>query len=96
MRHVIGFVPADDEWKRKKKAWDACKAAGVDPPGELETFFDERYAIPPGDDGMTFSESKLMACGAVVEWTGDAADGWELIVAKLPKGVKRVRFYNSY
>jgi hypothetical protein len=37
--HVIGFVPPDGTWAQMKAIWDACQAAGVSLPDEVEDFF---------------------------------------------------------
>ena len=44
--HVVGFKPADEQWKKMKAAWDACKTAGVDPPQTVTEYFDGN---DPGD-----------------------------------------------
>lgn len=91
--HAIGFKPPDAKWKKMKKAWDACNEAGVDPPKEVDDFFDGES---PDDSGVEVSEDTLEKCGALSEFKGDMVDGWEIHIDKLPKDVKIVRVYNSY
>ena len=87
--HVVGFKPADSKWKKMKAVWDACTAAGVDPPNEVEDFFDGIY---PGDDpGMSVDIKS-----AVAEWSDEGCSGHEVDVTKLPKDVTVIRFFNSW
>ena len=88
--HVIGFVPPDDKWSRMKSAWDACKAAGIVPPDEVEAFFN--YA-PPDDRGV---EIDLERSGCASEWSTDSSNGYEIDLSRVPDNVRTIRFYNSY
>ena len=47
--HVIGFKPPNAKWKKMKKAWDACVAANVGLPLEVDEFFDGSV---PDDNGV--------------------------------------------
>jgi hypothetical protein len=89
--HVIGFRPPDSRWQAMKTVWDACWAAGVPVPEEVEDFFD---GTEPDAHGV---EVSLETVGAIKEW-GDKRGraGYELDVSKLPKGVTVVRFFNSW
>lgn len=91
--HVIGYQPPDSEWRIKKNAWDACVAAGIAPPAELNEFFgwDE-----PDDHGREITEKDLINCGALEEWNDSYRKGFELDVEKLPPYVKIIRFYNAW
>jgi hypothetical protein len=86
--YVVGFRPPDAEYKIKADAWRACKAAGVRPPEELSVFFD--YTAP--DDAGQIVDIKA----AVEEYSRGAESGLEVDVAKLPPGVKIIRFSNSW
>ena len=90
--YVIGFIPPDDEYKRKAEAWNACKAAGIEPPYELMRMFDGNE---PDPSGMKLSDEKLRECGALRRWVDEDSGGYELVIANLPPDVKSVRFYNS-
>ena len=46
---LTGFKPPDDKWKAMKQVYDACKAAGVDPPDAVLEFFNHE---PPDDAGV--------------------------------------------
>lgn len=84
--HVVGFRPPDDDWKKMKAVYDACTAAGVDPPREVSEFFEDG---PPDPAGV---EVKL----SPREWVADGRSGYEVDVDTLPPGVKVIRFYNSW
>jgi hypothetical protein len=84
--HVLGFKPPDEKWKKMKAIWDSCQAAGIDPPQEVEKFFDY---CDPDPNGV---EVKIEA----TEWRDNAREGYEIDVSKLPKDVTILRFYNSW
>lgn len=87
--HVVGFRPADEKWEKMKAVWDACKTAGVEVPQGVERFFGGEG---PGDKpGMEVDLS-----GAVIEWSAEMKNGYEVNLAKLPPDVTIIRFYNSY
>ncbi len=85
---IIGFIPPDEKWKKMKAIWDSCEVAGVDPPAEVEEFFEDG---PPDPNGQ---EKDI----PMKEWNNDDmnANGFEIEVAKIPKNVKIIRFYNSW
>lgn len=89
-QHVIGFKPPDEKWKAMKKVWDACTAAGVEIPDEVDEFFNYES---PQDRGVVVSEKDLG--GAVKKYKGDMEDGWEINVRHLPPDVKIIRVYTS-
>lgn len=62
--HVVGFSPADEHWKKMKSAWDACVAAGIDPPAEVSNFFDgEDPGDAPGKE-VEIEGHGAKACGS--------------------------------
>ena len=87
---VVGFLPPDEQWLKMKAAYDACKAIGVEPPEEVEDFFNGE---DPGD--APGKEVQLEGNGAK-EWRSDGSEGFEVELARLPKSVKFVRFYCSW
>ena len=83
----------DDEWRRMKKAWDACRAAGVEVPREVERFFD---GSDPDPDGIKipYKEARDIA----VEFSNDWSEGYELDLVKLRERypqIKKIKFYLS-
>jgi hypothetical protein len=87
--HVVGFRPADDDWKKMKEVRKACIRAGVEVPGSVERFFGDQD--PDTDEGVEVSIE-----GALKEYTSDACQGFDVDISKLPKGLKIIRFYNAY
>ena len=86
---IMGFVPPDAEYAKKVAAWKACEAAGVEAPRELMLLFDGNE---PQDCGM---EVDIKA--AVTECRPfDGAEGFDVDITKLPKGVHVIRFYNAW
>lgn len=89
--HVVGIRPPDANWLKHKKVWDACEAAGVAIPRATMDFFD---GVEPDDAGVLLDDDKLN--DAVTEWKDEYRSGFEVEIEKLPAGVKRLRFYNSW
>ena len=87
---VVAFRPADEEWKRMKKVWDACKEANISPPDEVVDFFNDEF---PDKNGVRIDIERTECCK---KYSADMMDGFEVDITKLPKGVKIIRFYNSY
>jgi len=84
---VVGFVPPDDDWRKMRDVWQACKAAGIAVPTVVEMFFDDGEPDPQGQEVELPSQ----------EWTnGDMCQGIEIDVAKIPSRVKTIRFYNCW
>lgn len=87
--HIIGFIPPDEEWKKKMAAWKACEEAEVEPPEELVSFFG-------GEDPTDKPGREVDIEPAVTHCDLDMVDGWEVTLSKLPPEVKVIRFENSY
>jgi len=84
--HVVGIRPPDEDWRKMKAAYDACAAAGLEPPEAVSRFFEWEE---PDESGV------------VVEiptrpFKAEMREGFEVDVDALPEGVKTIRFYNSY
>lgn len=95
--YVVGIVPPDETWKKMKAAWDACEAAGIPVPEPVRRFFNGEAPDPAGVVVPLGSAWKAPEAGSAVQpYKGDAADGFEVDLAKLPPHVKRIRFVNSY
>jgi len=88
--HVTGFRPPDEKWKKMKAVHDACVAAGTDLPKGVDEFFGWDT---PDNKGVTVDLEKDECCK---EYNGNAEDGFEIDVTKLPKDVTVIRFYNAY
>lgn len=88
--HVVGIKPPDAKWKKMKIVYDACIKAGVDVPEEVDKFFDGHK---PDEKGVLID---LKEGNGVSHYNADMEDGYEIELAKLPKGIKIIRFVNSY
>jgi len=86
---VIGIRPPDDKWKEMKLVWDACEKAKIDPPQSVIEFFNWET---PDDAGVVVDDLGE----AEKEWHNDHASGYEIDLEKLPKGIKVLRFFNSW
>ncbi len=89
--HVEGIKPPDEKWKKMKVVWDACKAAKVSPPDEVEEFFGNG---DPDPAGVVLDQDELGE--AVQEYNVEGSSGYDVILAKLPKDVSVIRFVNSW
>ena len=90
---VEGIKPPDDDWKRMKAIWDACEEADVDPPDEVERFFDGEKPDPKGVTmrlGDTWEDRTHHEC---FEYGSEDSRAWfDVEIDKLPKDVKIIRF----
>lgn len=84
--HVVGFRAPDEEWTKMKAIWDACEVAKVSVPEEVERYFGGESPDPSG------VEIEIEAH----EWSNEYAEGYEINVADIPKGLTSIRFYNSW
>jgi hypothetical protein len=84
--HVTGFAPPDERWVKMKAIWDACGAAGIDVPDEVDGFFGGEAPDPAG------VEVEL----TLRKWRDGEREGYELDVSAIPPQVKTIRFYNSW
>lgn len=89
--HVVGFIPADDEWNKMLKVWNACDEAGIDSPNHVYEFFDG--VDPNGQPGETVELEEHVS---VSEHHTDSEAGYQIEISKLPPNVKFIRVYNSY
>lgn len=88
---IAGFRPPDKLWQEMKDVWDACKKARIDPPQEVYDFF---VGVPPDPRGIKVSQRELGK--AVQLYKEGTCEGFEVEIAKLPKNVTHIRFYNSW
>lgn len=88
--NVVGVRKADEHWKKLKAVYDACVVAHIDPPDEVERFFNWRR---PRDDE---EEQEVDIRFSVKQWQGDNATGYEIDLEKIPVGIRILRVYNSW
>lgn len=89
--HVVGFRPPDEKWRRMKAVWDACLQAEIEPPENVNDFFEGRTPDPAGVEVSLTGFTPIAR-----EWMDETRSGYEINVDDLPDGVKIVRFYNSW
>ncbi len=91
--HVMGLKPVDEKWRKMYAAYKACEEASIDPPKKVLDFFE---GVEFDSIETTGIEVDLEETDCCKEYSGNMKDGFEIEVAKLPKDVKIIRFYNSY
>lgn len=85
---INAYVPPDEKWQQMAKVYFACKEAKIDPPAEVEDFFE---GGEPDEHGKEISLK-----GVAREYSADMHWGLEVDVDKIPKHAKVIRFYISY
>lgn len=89
--HVVGFKDPDDRYLRLLAVWETCHAAGVRQPQEVLDFFGESAENRTGPD-PTGVETSIPSH----DWRQEMRQGLEVVLAELPPGVTKIRFYNSW
>lgn len=84
--YVRGIIPPDETWQKMRAIWDACEAAGVMVPREVEDFFGGEAPDPAG----------VVVEVAAREWKDDTGEGYEVDLGGLPEHVKTIRFWNTW
>lgn len=46
--NVVGIKSPDEKWKKMKAVWDACTAADLQVPDEVDTYFNQEEPNPNG------------------------------------------------
>lgn len=93
--HIQAFIPdTDPEYQKHKKVLLVCQDASVSLPEETAKYFGTKYA----DDCVLEEklEINLKQGTHYKHWNDDSRSGFEIDIDKLPKGVTKVRFYNSW
>lgn len=88
--HIQGIGKPDAKHKKMFDAYEACKAAGIDVPDEVNEYFDWDT---PNEMGRTI---ELRRGDSVTEYKAEMRDGYDVEIAKLPKDITHIRFFNSY
>ncbi len=89
--YVTGYKKDEEEkWNKMKAVYNACKSAGIRIPDEVEDeYFDD-------ENPNNISGVEVDISSAIEELTYDSTNAWEVDITKLPKGVRYIRFRNSY
>lgn len=88
--NIIGFKPPDEKWKKMKAVYDACNSANTALPTEVDDFFNGEH---PDSSGVEVRLDDTACCRGYSE---EMRDGFEILLDKVPKDVKIIRFWNSY
>jgi len=84
--NIVAFPP-NDRWRRMQAIWEACEAAGVAVPDEVDIFFGGESPDPLG--------AEVDIDCAIEKWHDDSAEGYQIDIAKLPNDIQFIRFYIS-
>lgn len=89
---VIAFVSEENEtFKKQVKVLKACIEAGIEElPKETAKYFGESYVCE------SLIEAKLEIEIPTIDYSGDAEEGFEIVVSEIPEGTHKIRFVNSY
>ena len=78
--------PADMDYQNKLNVLYACQKAEIEIPKEIDDYF----------GGEEDPDYPLEIQYEPDEWSDEGREGFEIELSKLPEGVKRIRFYNSW
>lgn len=93
--HIQAFIPdTDAEFKKHKKILLMCLENEVSLPKETAEYFGSDSADLYLLDGKLSIE--LVKNIHYIEYREDMIDGFEVDLSKLPSGVSKLRFFNSY
>lgn len=84
--YVRGIRLPDEKWHQMKAAWDACKAAGVPVPVEVDDFF----------GGAAPDEKGLAVKVPVLEESDEGRYHYTVELAKLPPNITHLVFTNAW
>jgi hypothetical protein len=92
---VVGIMPADENYRKMSAVYNACTDAGIPVPDEVHDFF---RGEKPDASGMVIDLDSWNKKGADIarEWSDDHYRGYEIDVARIPMGVKTIRFYGNW
>lgn len=90
---IVGTRELDDDFKKLLKVKKACDDAGMNYPRELYDVL--KYPEEKEEYLRREYESVNIDC-AIKQYSEDATDVFEIDLSKLPKGVKKIKFRNSY
>lgn len=88
--HVHGIRDYTDAGRKMREVYNACMAAGLRPPDEVAEFFAYGKPHAEGEIVEDLGESKSEVSPR------EMASGIEIDLSKLPKGVTRIVFLNSW
>lgn len=94
--HVVGIIPGDTELhKGMMSIWRTCIKMKVSVPDEVIKYFGDEDSDEAGKL-VDIERTKHTKNSPVTPWQDESAQGFEVDVTKLPPGVTKLRFYNSW
>lgn len=91
--HVSGIKPADEKFKQMKAVWDACIAARVKIPEDVNKFFGGE---DPDEHGVVVSSKELTDAIIPLSSQQFQTKGFIVDIRLLPPDVKLIKFENSW
>ena len=89
--YIKAFIPdTDKEYQKHKMIWEVCDEANVSLPKETEEYF-KGYNEPEEKLEVVLIKN-IHYCN----YDADSQNGFEVDLTKLPEGVTKLRFINSY
>lgn len=86
--YAVGVKAPTEEYKKKVEAYQACEAAGLEIPSELEKYFN--FQEPP-EEGMEIDIDEAVSGNVMYD------DGVMTIdLSKLPDGLTHIKVIGSY
>ena len=97
---IVGVRDLRKEFDKMWTVAKACEKAKITFPKEVCDYFIIDADQKELDDKSCYEQEKLTfdlkGKPGVKTWSADMEEGFEVDLTKLPKDVKKIRFYNSY
>jgi hypothetical protein len=97
--YIKGYRSGDPTLDKHTRVLKFCLQEGVSLPFETAKYFDwptESGTLPGLSILDDFLEVDLEAARCIKRVDGDMSDVWEIDLNKVPEGVTKIRFVNSY
>ena len=88
--HIIAIGEPGDKHSKMFAAYEACSAAGLDVPKEVNEYFNWDS---PNEKGL---EIDIEEHGCCTEFSEDSRHVFEIDLKSLPEGITHIRFFNSH
>jgi hypothetical protein len=85
---LYAFMPPDEKWQKMAKVYFACQEAKIEPPYEVQEYFEDGPPEPHGKE--------VALNGIAREYKAEMHWGMEIDVDKIPKDATMIRFYIAY
>ena len=94
---VAAFKPPGKKWKKMKAVWDSCEEAGIEPPKEVNKYFNDEDPDEAGVREGWWSQYDKELPPWLKGYYGESDScGFEIDTSKLPEDVSVVRFVCSW